>query len=36
MWTKWIELIDGGGLLYLLEQVGIKARIIFPEEINPL
>ena len=26
---KPIELIDGGGLLYLLEQVGIKARIIF-------
>jgi restriction system protein len=29
---KPIELIDGGGLLYLLEQAGIKARIIFPEE----
>jgi restriction system protein len=29
---KPIELIDGGGLLYLLEQNGIKARIIFPEE----
>lgn len=26
---KPIELIDGGGLLYLLEQNGIKARIIF-------
>jgi restriction system protein len=32
---KPIELVDGGGLLYLLEQVGIKARIIFPEEANP-
>lgn len=29
---KPIELIDGGKLLYLLEQIGIKARIIFPEE----
>jgi restriction system protein len=29
---KPIELIDGGGLLYLLEQQGIKARIIFPED----
>lgn len=29
---KPIELIDGGGLLYLLEQAGVKARIIFPEE----
>ncbi|MCI0607626.1 MAG: restriction endonuclease [Anaerolineae bacterium] len=29
---KPIELIDGGGLLYLLEQNGIRARIIFPEE----
>jgi restriction system protein len=29
---KPIELIDGGGLLYLLEQNGIKARIIFPED----
>lgn len=26
---KPIELIDGGGLLYLLEQNGIKARILF-------
>jgi len=26
---KPIELIDGGGLLYLLEQNGVKARIIF-------
>jgi restriction system protein len=29
---KPIEFIDGGGLLYLLEQQGIKARIIFPED----
>lgn len=29
---KPLELIDGGGLLYLLEQVGIKARIIMPQE----
>jgi len=29
---KPIELIDGGGLLYLLQQVGIEARIVFPEE----
>jgi restriction system protein len=29
---KPIELIDGGGLLYLLEQNGIHARVIFPEE----
>jgi restriction system protein len=29
---KPLELIDGGGLLYLLDQVGIKARIIMPEE----
>lgn len=29
---KPIELIDGGGLLYLLEQAGVKAHIIFPEE----
>jgi restriction system protein len=29
---KPIELIDGGGLLYLLQEVGIEARIIFPEE----
>ena len=28
---KPIELIDGGGLLYLLEQVGVQARIVFPE-----
>jgi restriction system protein len=29
---KPLELIDGGGLLYLLDQVGIKARIIMPDE----
>lgn len=29
---KQIELVDGGNLLYLLEQVGVKARIIFPDE----
>jgi restriction system protein len=29
---KPIELLDGGQLLYLLEQVGVKARIIFPED----
>lgn len=29
---KPIELIDGGGLLYLLEQQGIKAQIIFPDD----
>lgn len=29
---KPIELIDGGGLLYLLEQQGIAARIILPED----
>jgi restriction system protein len=29
---KPIELIDGGGLLYLLEQNGVQARIIFPDE----
>jgi restriction system protein len=29
---KPIELIDGGQLLYLLEQCGTKARIIFPPE----
>lgn len=29
---KPIELIDGGGLLYLLEQVGVQARIIMPTE----
>lgn len=29
---KPIELIDGGGLLYLLEQNGVKAKIIFPED----
>lgn len=29
---KPIELIDGGGLLYLLEQVGVRARIVLPED----
>lgn len=29
---KPIELIDGGALLYLLDQVGVKARIIFLED----
>lgn len=29
---KPIELLDGGRLLYLLEQVGVKARIVFPAE----
>lgn len=29
---KPIELIDGGGLLYLLDQVDVKARIVFPED----
>ena len=29
---KPIELIDGGGLLYLLQQTGIEARIVFPED----
>jgi restriction system protein len=28
---KPIELVDGGGLLFLLDQVGIKAKIILPE-----
>lgn len=30
--SKPIELIDGNGLLYLLDQVGIKAKIIIPDE----
>ena len=29
---KPLELIDGGGLLYLLDQVGIKAKIVMPQE----
>lgn len=29
---KPIELISGSGLLYLLDQVGHRARIVFPEE----
>jgi restriction system protein len=28
---KPIELIDGGGLLYLLQEIGTQARIVFPE-----
>jgi restriction system protein len=33
---KPIELISGGGLLALLEQVGVKARIVFPAEQDPV
>lgn len=29
---KPIELIHGGQLLYLLDQCGVKARIVFPDE----
>jgi restriction system protein len=29
---KPLELIDGGGLIYLLEQVGVQARIVMPSE----
>jgi restriction system protein len=29
---KPLELIDGGGLLYLLDQVGVRAKIIMPQE----
>ncbi|QND47902.1 restriction endonuclease [Rhizobium lusitanum] len=29
---KPIELIDGGGLLFLLQEIGMQARIIFPTE----
>jgi len=29
---KPLELIDGGGLLYLLDQAGIRAKIIMPQE----
>ncbi len=29
---KPIELIDGGGLLFLLQEIGVQARIVFPEE----
>jgi restriction system protein len=29
---KPIELIDGSGLLYHLEQIGVRARIIMPDE----
>jgi hypothetical protein len=27
-----IELVDGSGLLYLLQQVDIHARIVFPDD----
>jgi restriction system protein len=29
---KPIELIEGAGLLYLLQQIGLEARIVFPED----
>ena len=29
---KPIEPLDGGQLLYLLKQTGVKARIVFPED----
>ena len=29
---KPIELIDGGGLLYLLNEIGVEARIVMPDE----
>ena len=29
---KPIELIDGGGLLFLLQDIGVQARIVFPDE----
>ncbi|MGE5524376.1 MAG: restriction endonuclease [Rhodospirillaceae bacterium] len=29
---KPIELVDGGGLLYLLQQVGVMARIVLPSD----
>ena len=29
---KPIELIEGGNLLYLLQEIGVDARIVFPEE----
>ena len=32
---KPIELMDGGQLLYLLDQVGVKARIIMPDDAPP-
>jgi len=31
---KPIELLDGGRLLYLLSEIGVNARIIFPEDQN--
>jgi len=30
--AKPIELIDGGNLLYLLQEIGVEARIVFPED----
>lgn len=32
---KPIELIDGGGLLYLLKQSGVDARIVMPQDSDP-
>ncbi|MFH1277706.1 MAG: restriction endonuclease [Candidatus Eisenbacteria bacterium] len=32
---KPIELIDGGGLLYLLGQIGVQAKIVFPDDTVP-
>ena len=32
---KPIELIDGGGLLYLLQEIGVSARIVMPEDASP-
>ena len=29
---KPIELIEGGGLLFLLQEIGIEARILMPVE----
>ena len=29
---KPIELIEGAGLLYLLREIGLEARIIFPDD----
>ena len=29
---KPIELIDGGGLLYLLTEIGVEARIVMPND----
>jgi restriction system protein len=32
---KPIELIEGSGLLYLLQQIGFDARIVFPDDGRP-